>query len=96
MQEHDRRQCFQPFYEDQGPCFLLHEAPPHRPRTPPSKPDLKFYKGGQFTPGEGRAPRGGCWMPPPPSSPPTVGRKFYKGGQFTPGGGRAPKGGCWK
>jgi hypothetical protein len=67
------------------------------PATPPSTPGSKFYKGGQFTPGGGRAPKGGCYMTPNlGSSSRSGGGTFYKGGQFTPGGGRAPKGGCWK
>ncbi|XP_046851563.1 uncharacterized protein LOC124444916 [Xenia sp. Carnegie-2017] len=69
------------------------------PSTPPSNVGLKFYKGGQFTPGGGRAPPGGCYMTPSPStssrSSNSSGEKFYKGGQFTPGGGRAPPGGCY-
>ncbi|XP_046851562.1 uncharacterized protein LOC124444914 isoform X2 [Xenia sp. Carnegie-2017] len=62
------------------------------PRTPPSNVGLKFYKGGQFTPGGGRSPSSGTSSISSNSS----GGRFYKGGQFTPGGGRAPKGGCWK
>ena len=66
---------------------------------------MKFYKGGQFIPGGGRAPAGGCYMSPSVASSSrssssrssSSGKgKCYKGGQFTPGGGRAPKGGCWK
>ncbi|XP_028397313.1 uncharacterized protein LOC114521096 [Dendronephthya gigantea] len=37
---------------------------PHSSRKSPSMSDLKFYAGGQFTPGGGRAPRGGCYMFP--------------------------------
>ena len=68
----------------------------------PTKSDVStwvFYKGGQFLPGGGRSPAGGClvWrgQPNPKSTsleqPTWV---FYKGGQFLPGGGRAPAGGC--
>jgi hypothetical protein len=62
-----------------------------------------FYKGGQFTPGGGRAPAGGVVMPSAPAQSSISrgsggggggGGKFYKGGQFMPGGGRAPAGGA--
>ena len=48
-----------------------------------------FHEGGQFVPGGGRAPKGGCYC--------LNGKQltFYKGGQFVPGGGQAPAGGCW-
>jgi GTPase Era involved in 16S rRNA processing len=73
--------------------------------SPSASPEgMKFYKGGQFIPGGGHAPKGGCYMQAPSSSshPPNSsnsggsGGTFYKGGQFMPGGGRAPKGGAWK
>lgn len=60
--------------------------------TDSSTGDGKFYKGGQFVPGGGRAPRGGCYI----GGTGGGGGKFYAGGQFMPGGGRAPKGGCYK
>ena len=62
----------------------------HSPATPP--PPFKFFRGGQFIFGGGRAPPGGCYVKvPSPSS--SVQPKFYKGGQFIPGGGHAPAGG---
>ena len=85
-------------------------------RTPPghsqaSSPqgEQRFYKGGQFIPGGGRAPAGGIYMPtnsegcssgpsaapytPPSHCDGSREMKFFQGGQFVPGGGRAPKGG---
>ena len=86
------------------PGYSSYNTPPSSPYSPvtaPAKAGLKFYKGGQFTPGGGRAPAGGRYMSPSPgfssrSSGSSSGGTFYKGGQFTAGGGRAPKGGCWK
>jgi len=66
---------------------------------------MKHYKGGQFIPGGGHAPKGGIDLPVNCSSlnnfsaeslgsvAPQCEMKHYKGGQFIPGGGHAPKGG---
>jgi len=71
----------------------------------PPQSTTKHYKGGQFIPGGGHAPRGGIDLPVSYSSlsnsstnssssvAPQSTTKHYKGGQFIPGGGRAPKGG---
>ena len=60
----------------------------------PTDTGLKYYKGGQFTPGGGRAPKNGCFMYPDQgyrshseTLPPELGLRHYSGGQFTPGGG---------
>ncbi|CUG80790.1 Hypothetical protein, putative [Bodo saltans] len=63
-------------------------------------------KGGQFTPGGGRAPAGGVCRnnnhhvedddeDDLGTAYVSVTPKFYKGGQFLPGGGRAPADGVW-
>ncbi|XP_028397315.1 uncharacterized protein LOC114521097 isoform X2 [Dendronephthya gigantea] len=55
-------------YDSQGSSpYTSYSTPqasssPYSSQTPPSNSSLKFYAGGQFTPGGGRSPRGGCYM----------------------------------
>ena len=109
LQQQSLQQAYEPFNLPSYPNLSSYSTSSHSPspvqstRQPSSA--LKFYKGGQFTPGGGRVPAGGCYISPSvaSSSRSSSSRSFllgegtfYKRGQFTPGGGRDPKSGCWK